>query len=106
MDLGAVLCRPASPHCAACPLEATCAWRGVGTDPALGSAGVSRFQARFDGSDRQARGRLMKFLGDGPVGRDRLAVVMGCDLGRAERLAGDLCDEGLIVGDGDSFRLP
>ncbi len=38
-----------------------------GDDPALGSSGVSVRQARFEGSDRQARGRLMKAL----VGRSR-----------------------------------
>ena len=29
-----------------CPLPARCAWRGEGDDPAVGSAGVSRAQAR------------------------------------------------------------
>jgi A/G-specific adenine glycosylase len=106
MDLGAVLCRAASPQCTVCPLEPGCEWRGVGVDPAIGSAGVSKFQARFDGSDRQARGRLMKALGDGPVALDRLASVMGCDAVRAGRLVNNLLDERLIVGEGDAVRLP
>jgi A/G-specific adenine glycosylase len=106
MELGAVLCRPTSPRCTVCPLEEGCAWRGVGVDPAIGSAGVSRAQTRFDGSDRQARGRLMKALVDGPVSFDRLAVVMGCEAIRADRLAGNLHDEGLIVRQQSSVRLP
>lgn len=71
MDLGAVLCRP-TPRCGECPVAATCAWRVAGhpdPDPAIGSAGVSGKQARFDGSDRQARGRVLAALtvGSRPV---------------------------------------
>ena len=48
MDLGAVLCRPASPSCDSCPLLDGCAWHGrERVDPAVGSAGVSARQARF-----------------------------------------------------------
>ncbi len=106
MDLGAVLCRPAAPQCELCPLSERCAWRGSGDDPAIGSAGVSRTQARFDGSDRQARGRLMKALTSGPVPSERLAVVMGCDAARAARLSTDLQNEGLIVSTGARVQLP
>jgi len=97
MDLGAALCRPASPCCAECPLADACTWRGVGDDPAIGSAGVSTAQSRFDGSDRQARGRLMKALTAGPVPLSRLSAVMACDQDRADRLSADLAAEGLIV---------
>ncbi|MEO7369547.1 MAG: hypothetical protein ABIZ69_01715, partial [Ilumatobacteraceae bacterium] len=74
--------------------------------PAIGSASVSGRQAPFDGSDRQARGRLMKALVGGAVTRERLDDVMGCDSTRAGRLAGDLEREGLVVSDGRSLRLP
>jgi A/G-specific adenine glycosylase len=68
MDLGAGICRPA-PACERCPARASCAWRVAGRpdpDPAVGSAGVSARQARFDGSDRQARGRVLAALHDHP----------------------------------------
>jgi len=67
MDLGAGLCRP-TPICAECPLVASCAWRAAGRpdpDPAIGSAGVSGKQARFEGSRRQARGKVLKALNNG-----------------------------------------
>jgi len=67
MDLGATLCRP-TPHCVDCPLTATCAWHLGGhldPDPSVGSAGVSGRQAPFDGSDRQARGRVLAALHGG-----------------------------------------
>lgn len=72
MDLGATVCRPV-PQCDVCPLAATCSWRLAGCpdpDPAVGSAGVSTRQAPFDGSDRQARGRVLAALqhGSRPVG--------------------------------------
>jgi A/G-specific adenine glycosylase len=68
MDLGATLCRP-TPHCDRCPIADECSWHAAGhpdPDPAVGSAGVSTRQAPFDGSDRQARGRVLEALHDGP----------------------------------------
>ena len=103
MELGAVLCRPA-PNCAECPLSDTCTWRGVGPDPAVGSAGVSRAQARFEGSERQARGRLLKALNNGPVSTAVASSLMLHPA--AERLLTALCEEGLVRHDGDTVRLP
>jgi A/G-specific adenine glycosylase len=106
MDLGAVLCRPGTPGCVECPLVDTCAWHGEGDDPAVGSAGVSRTQARFEGSDRQARGRLMKALSAGQMDAIDGAAVMSCASERAERLVASLVADGLVVRDGRWLRLP
>lgn len=106
MELGAVLCRPGNPSCDRCPLSPHCAWRGRGDDPAVGSAGVSRTQARFDGSDRQARGALLRALGGAPVAIGDAASVMQRDTATAVRLVEALCSEGLCVRDGTSIRLP
>jgi A/G-specific adenine glycosylase len=106
MDLGAVLCRPAAPGCAECPCSATCKWRGVADDPAVGSAGVSRTQTRFEGSDRQARGRLIKALGDGPVAAPDVAMLVSRTPERAAALVDGLVAEGLVVMDGAVLRLP
>ncbi len=104
MELGATVCRPANPGCAECPLADRCAWRGSGTDPAPGTAGVSRPQARFEGSERQARGRLMAALTGGAVRADDAPGVMAHRA--AGRLAESLCAEGLVVLDGEWLRLP
>jgi A/G-specific adenine glycosylase len=67
MDLGAVVCRP-TPLCEDCPLKSSCTWALDGRpqpDPATGSAGVSTAQSRFEGSDRQARGRVLATLVEG-----------------------------------------
>jgi A/G-specific adenine glycosylase len=78
----------------------------VGDDPAVGSAAVSRPQARFEGSDRQARGRLMKVLSSASIANDDAARVMEVAPERAERLVEALLAEGLVVGDGLRLRLP
>lgn len=108
MDLGATLCRPLNPACGSCPLESHCAWRGVGDDPAIGSAGVSTRQSRFAGSDRQGRGRLMKAIADGPVPAQRLAHAMGWpdQHERAGRVAATLVADGLVVLDNQWYRHP
>ena len=100
MDLGAMLCRP-RPDCDPCPLRATCAWAADGwpePDPALGSAGVSGRQAKFQGSDRQGRGRLLRAVAAGPVLLSDLAEAMGWpdDPARADRVASVLAAEGFL----------
>lgn len=96
MDLGAALCRPLNPSCAECPALPACAWGGGGPDPAVGSAGVSRAQARFDGSDRQARGALMAALQHGDVAEADVGAVMRRPPARAMTLLDQLQREGLV----------
>jgi len=65
LDLGATVCTSRGPSCGSCPVRSRCAWqqRGGGDpDPARGSAGTSSRQSRFEGSDRQGRGRLVDAL--------------------------------------------
>ena len=59
MELGALVCTAASPRCAACPVARDCAWLAAGqpADP-----GVRRPAQRYDGTDRQCRGRLLGVL--------------------------------------------
>lgn len=95
MDVGATVCTRRTPSCARCPLAAGCAWGGVGPDPA---APAGR-QSRFEGSDRQGRGRLVDALRHGPVTADELADVMGWpdDPERAAQVAAGLVSDGLAV---------
>lgn len=107
LDLGAMICGKRSAECDRCPVRATCAWRGgPGDDPAVGSAGVSGRQAPFEGSDRQARGRLLAALAEGPVAVEGIAGTMGRDEVTAARLTDDLIDEGLVERVGEAYRLP
>ncbi|MEM9467268.1 MAG: A/G-specific adenine glycosylase [Actinomycetota bacterium] len=107
MEFGALVCTKRSPRCEACPLNRRCAWRGAGPDPAVGSAAVSAPQARFEGSDRQLRGRLVDAMRSGPVPRAEVVVVTGAeDDQRAARIVAGLVRDGLAVEDGERLRLP
>jgi A/G-specific adenine glycosylase len=100
MEVGSIHCRPTA-RCHGCPFELACAWSSAGVDavdPAPGSAGVSRPQAAFRGSDREARGRLLSAALSAPVHPDGLAAAAGLphDSARAERIATDLHADGLL----------
>lgn len=109
MDLGARVCTARSPRCDACPVAATCAWlRAGGEDPAPRSFHTSKPQGRFDGSDRQARGLLMKAVVTRPVDRGAAPGFMGLtdDVQRADRLIDDLVREGLLAEADGRLVLP
>jgi A/G-specific adenine glycosylase len=98
LDLGAQFCR-ATPQCDACPLASLCAWHQQGgDDPAPLSAGVSRAQPRFEGSNRQLRGRVLDALRDGPHSQRELNVsLVGVEPGRRDEVLSSLVLDGLIV---------
>ncbi|MBU6330707.1 MAG: A/G-specific adenine glycosylase [Acidobacteria bacterium] len=116
LDLGALICTKRSPTCDRCPARSSCAWVAAGSpspDPAIGSAGVSAGQSRFEGSFRQGRARLLDHLRSG-------VALMPADLttacgwtdrvdgdAEARRAAASLVRDGLAVTGADgSLRLP
>jgi len=107
MELGALFCTAGAPSCAPCPLRRWCAWRGApgGPDP----AGRRPAQSRFEGSDRQGRGRLVAALRAGPVRPSQLPGACGWpeDPARARRVADGLVADGLARrGRGNVLSLP
>jgi A/G-specific adenine glycosylase len=111
LDLGATVCSRRTPRCGACPIADGCAWarRGFAApDPADGSAGTSTVQSRFDGSDRQGRGRLVQALRTGPLELDRVADVAGWpdDPDRAHRIADTLIIDGMAEYADGQLALP
>jgi A/G-specific adenine glycosylase len=117
LDFGATVCTKRSPRCEQCPIQAQCEWQRqrltqsqgerpdqaqdesqVEVDPATGSAGVGRTQSRFEGSDRQGRGRLIQALREGPVAHDLLSDAMGWpgDTTRSARVVMTLLNDGLV----------
>ena len=111
LDLGATVCRRRAPDCGACPVAGACTWHRAGRpepDPADGTYGVSGGQARFEGSDRQGRGRLVEALRRGPVPAGELAAAMGWpeEPERAQRVAATLLADGLAVLASGRYRLP
>lgn len=109
MDFGARMCTAQAPKCIECPIQSLCAWRGgPDSDPAPGTAGTSKPQSRFEGSDRQARGRLIRALCDGGVKHSRASQVMGLQAhpDRSMRIIQSLLDDGLIVASDSMYLLP
>ena len=108
MDFGATVCTARAPRCAECPVRSSCGWAGVnGNDPAPLTAGTSRPQGRFEGSDRQARGMLLKELTRRGVSRVEVAEVMGdIERRRASRLVEQLIVEGLVAERDGFLSLP
>ncbi len=112
LDLGALVCAKGAPRCTGCPVRRRCRWaaRGhAGPDPADRSAGVSRAQAPFDGSDRQARGRMLDALRDADLAASRVADAIGWAEApeRVPAVVAGLVRDGLVVRDRRGrLRLP
>jgi len=106
MDFGARHCTVRSPLCGSCPVRTQCKHKGKGDDPAQLSAGVSKPQPRFEGSDRQARGRALRAVGDGSQRIADVIAAMRVDDDRAEKLIASLVDEGLLHRTGNTVTLP
>jgi A/G-specific adenine glycosylase len=106
LDLGAQFCT-STPNCASCPVARACKWNlEGGPDPAPRSAGVSRPQPKFQGSDRQARGRVLAALRERP--RSMQHLVASLDELNAERgaaLVAALIADGLVERRGQLVRL-
>jgi A/G-specific adenine glycosylase len=106
MELGATVCTARAPRCGDCPIARRCAWRRAGYPPYEGPRRAR--QARFEGSDRQLRGRIMRELraAHRPVSWRELATLE-LDGTRLDRIVASLVADGLAVGDVDGgLRLP
>ena len=96
MELGALVCRARSPLCSECPLANQCLWRQEGFP--VDESVVPKKQAPFEGSDRQARGRLLALLRDthDPVGQTELLATHQ-PRSQAMRALHSLLTDGLVV---------
>ncbi len=59
MEFGSLVCTATSPSCSTCPVSGNCNWYQSGRPPSTSSA---RKQPRFEGTDRQVRGKLLALL--------------------------------------------
>lgn len=104
MELGALVCTSRVPGCDRCPVRRRCAWRASG----FPDDGTRRRRQRYDGTDRQARGRLLRVLREatGPLPGDALASVWDDAVQRARALDGLVADGLVEPLPGDRYRLP
>lgn len=108
LDLGASHCT-ATPSCAGCPLRRSCRWAATGwaaPDPAWRTAGTSRPQSRFAGSNREARGIVLARARTGPIGPTDLADL-SATLGdeRVTTAVAGLVADGLLKRSRGGLRL-
>jgi A/G-specific adenine glycosylase len=103
MELGALVCTARSPDCPACPVRTRCRWWQAGRPEAL----VRTRSQGYEGTDRQARGRILAVLreAEGPVAAAELEPAWLLTEQRDRALASLLAD-GLVVLDNGDYRLP
>lgn len=105
MELGAVVCTARAPRCGDCPVVSLCTWVAAGK-PAYD--GPTRRGQTYEGTDRQARGRLLAVLRDthGSVPRQELEAAWTRDVAQRERALSSLVADGLVVVvEGERFAL-
>jgi A/G-specific adenine glycosylase len=104
MELGALTCSAVKPRCTDCPVVTHCAWQAAGQPPSE----AKRAAQRYEGTDRQCRGRLLGLLREslGPVLLEGFDAVWPATPQRARALAALVAD-GLVdpLPDG-TFALP
>ena len=105
MELGAVMCTQRSPQCEQCPLRNSCAWRASGYPEYEGVRAPK--QARFEGSDRQVRGIILRELrhSDIPVPEDFLQSLWPDDR-QLRRALESLLADGLATRSDGGISLP
>ncbi len=101
MELGAVVCTARAPKCEQCPLAGSCAWLAAGR-PQNGPR--SRSQPAFAGSDRQARGALLKAVAEGS---SISAIEEAWPIAdQRERAMASLLADGLVARTRTGYALP
>lgn len=106
MELGALVCVARNPHCDECPLLEQCAWVLAGRPPHEGPK--ARTQKKYEGSDRQVRGLILRELraSDVPVTAAEVTAVWP-EVAQLDRALASLIRDGLVVGSaGTGYSLP
>ena len=105
MELGAIVCIAKKPQCDECPIADLCAWAAAGFPD---NAPLARpKQKSFEGSDRQARGKMMALLRQRGEASTEVLCSLIADSAQAERALLSLERDGLIVkAHADEWRLP
>lgn len=105
MELGAVVCTSRAPRCEQCPIADRCAWRAAGF-PDTGD--TRRRQAAYEGSDRQARGAVLRVLraAAGGAAPEESVLADWPDPQQRSRAIDSLIVDGLIEATDGTLHLP
>jgi A/G-specific adenine glycosylase len=104
MELGALTCTAARPKCTTCPVATQCKWLANGSPPAA----TRPAGQRYEGTDRQCRGRLLGLLRDSaqPVQQHHFDLVWPDTPQRARALDGLVADGLVDPLPNGTFALP
>jgi A/G-specific adenine glycosylase len=108
MELGALVCAAGAPRCGECPLADQCAWLAADRpDPGPAAAGGRSGTQRYEGTDRQCRGRVLAVLRAArwPVPRAALDLVWP-DQAQLDRAIDSLVADGLASHSSHGYTLP
>ncbi|TPW70732.1 A/G-specific adenine glycosylase [Schumannella sp. 10F1B-5-1] len=108
MELGAIVCTARAPRCELCPIAAACAWRAAGYPEPEPDAPRPPRQAKYEGSDRQVRGLVLRELrgADIPV-PDAALHALWPDAEQLARAVRGLAADRLIAGSAaEGWTLP
>lgn len=103
MELGAVVCTARSPKCDECPVRDVCAWVRAGRPD---TPDVRRRQAKYEGSDRQARGAVLRALREGGALALDAVIPEWPDALQRDRAILSLLDDGLVEAEHGVLHLP
>ena len=103
MELGALVCTARNPQCDVCPISKTCAWLAAGKPD---NAPVRRKQPSFAGSDRQARGALLRAVSAAPVVQASVIEQAWANELQREKAMTSLINDGLVIRVDRGFALP
>lgn len=105
MELGAVVCTARAPKCEQCPVRDACRWFALGR-PA--GEDTRRRQAKYEGSDRQARGAVLQTLRLAPTAGVPLDDVISDwpDAAQRHRAIDSLIVDGLAEAHDGLLSLP
>lgn len=119
MELGATVCTARSPKCSECPVSSRCRWVALGRpEPsAADSAAAKKRVQKFEGTDRQVRGRIMAILrGEGASAATSVTATVAElvdtseDEAQRSRALDSLVADGLVEKldseSGPRYRLP
>ncbi len=105
MELGALVCTARSPRCDACPIAEQCAWRRAGYPPFDGKRGP--VQKRFEGSDRQVRGLILRELRASDIAVTFAEIEqVWADASQRDRALEGLLADGLMCAVDGGYSLP
>lgn len=105
MELGAVVCTSRAPRCDVCPIVRACEWAAAGR-PDTGDRRPR--QARYEGSDRQARGLVLRMLREAAPAAVPIAAVAAAARDHAQllRAVDSLLADGLAESVDGLLTLP